>query len=492
MRRVALALVFLSCSWSQAFAQAPADPVAALCTPPAAGPGVFLYTIDLADKSTIGRRRYQPGDQVQIDLINKNPFRYDYNIKIEEKEIPEPALAAFFKVFNTSPTAALLAAVGKPGDKSRASDDLDCSEGLKVLDQLRTQYAGLKTQAEEITKLFKDLKDVADIEKLQKDQSCKDLVRAASDIRDLIQDAFDESKPDSLGAKLKKFDADLKEYEKAIEKAPSIGEFKEEVKTCRPPVPDLALAEFKVLLESVDSRQDKGLLKVASDFDAAAKEAKTTAKGIADVLKSPQGFYDIRFVGDYDTPTEVTVKVERKEKKSGADFSAYLETKLHFGGRQRFALAAGVAFSRLGQTTYKAVQGFELSSDGSQATGSDGKPIQTRVVGVDEDSNWRATPLILLHARFKEGCGLISGFHASFGFAGNTANNGVNLEYFLGPSISFAEERFFLTLGAYNGRTEKLQKGFFVGRGLPTAITDVPVTRGRSWGLGLAVTVRFQ
>jgi hypothetical protein len=87
---------------------------------------------------------------------------------------------------------------------------------------------------------------------------------------------------------------------------------------------------------------------------------------------------------------------------------------------------------------------------------------------------------------------LISGFHASFGFAGNTANNGVNLEYFLGPSISFAEERFFLTLGAYNGRTEKLQKGFFVGRGLPTAITDVPVTRGRSWGLGLAVTVRFQ
>ena len=134
------------------------------------------------------------------------------------------------------------------------------------------------------------------------------------------------------------------------------------------------------------------------------------------------------------------------------------------------ALAAGAAFSMLDQTDFGAVQGVERKKDGEPVLTADNKLNLTRVVGTKDEADQRVTPMIALHTRIAEGHGYISGYHVTFGFAGNVANNGVNLEYLTGLSFSFAEERFFLTLGAYNGRVEKLQDGFYKGLALPATV----------------------
>jgi hypothetical protein len=117
------------------------------------------------------------------------------------------------------------------------------------------------------------------------------------------------------------------------------------------------------------------------------------------------------------------------------------------------------------------------------------------VVGIKDKADERVTPLIILHTRFAEnrsGVKEISGYHFSFGFAGSTANNGMNLDYLVGLSISFAEERLFVTVGAYNARTERLRDGFYRGQPLATAFTEEPTELSRKWDLGFALTYKFR
>jgi hypothetical protein len=491
MRRVALVLVVLVGCQIRAEAQV-AAPVATLCTPEPPGPGVFRYAVDLATKRTTGKRHYQAEDEVQIVFTNKNIFLFDYNITVKEVPIPEPGLETFFKVFNTSPTAALLAAVKTPGEKSGGTPPPKCINALMDLENLRTQYNDLKRQANEITLKFKELKDGADPEqRFRSEMTCPEMVQVASEIVSLVDSSLDESRAGSLGQKLKLFGEALKKYQDAIEQQSATEAAFRAMLTqagCPPLIVQLGVEDFKTLLQSVDPNNDKGLRKVSADFASAAQDARTASKKISDALKDPLNFFEVDFK-DFGLPNNIDIAVERK-RKSDTKFAPYFNTTL-FGGRQRFALAAGVAFTSLDMKTYKSVQGFELDSSGNLVM-NNGQPNLTRVVGRDEDSSERVTPLIMLHTRVSEGNSWNSGYHLSFGFAGNLAGNGVNLEYLIGPSISFAEERFFITFGAYNGRTERLQKGFFPGRALPNTITDVPVTRGRTWDWGFAATYKFQ
>jgi hypothetical protein len=490
---VLLFLGMLPISQTQGFAQAP-DPTV-LCTPPQPPAGVLVYEISVANRSTQGKRRYGVEDQVQINVVDKNPFFFTHTVRVDEKVIPEPALATFFKLFDTSPTAALLATVNAPKTTApppapspnpavRGVPD-PCQTAFQDIESLRTQYASLKTSAERVTNLFADLKKKADPEtQLDERMTCKTLVAAAGGIVQSIRSAF----TGSLGQDLNSFKTALKAFKTDLARHKETSE-ELAIRLTRARCTDdfvvTAVKDYRAMKESVDPDNGNGLQKVANDFDAAAQKAQDTATQMANLLADSHNFYETHSTGGFTEAHDVTVTVERKNKKTGLDVPEFLKTEIHFGGRPRFALAAGAAFGQVGQTTYKVSQG--LTPD----TENPGQNKVIQVVGVDERSSGRAVPLVMLHARISEQNGWIPPIHGSFGFAGNTANNGLNLEYLVGLSASFAEERFFFTLGGYNGRTQKLQKDFSVGQELPTGITEVPVTRGRSWGLGFALTVRF-
>jgi hypothetical protein len=499
MRRVVLALVLLLGIHLRAGAQ-PADP----CAVPDPLKGVLRYTIDLSNGATDAKTRYKTDDQIQILFKNKNPFLYEYRIKIEEQAVPEPALGLFFKVFNTSATAALLAAVpseavppaAAPPPPPALAKKSDCDLALDAFrsarpdfKRLQATYRGLKSQAEQISKLFSDLQAGIDPEEknLQNPSNpCVVLAPAAVTIRDLIQQALNESIPGSLGQRLKQFGAELAAFGDSLKrqrrKLARARESLTEAECSAKRINEELEPLERKLREFLDA--EKSLRETSARFDTAANEARVEAKLISDILQNPQSFWETRQVGDYDEITLVTITVDRRDKKAATTaFSNFLVEKLRFGGRQRFALGAGAAFTPLDKTTYQAIQGLKM--DGTSA----------RVVGLEDDAGERVTPLIMLHTRIFERSRWIpwsSGWHLSLGFAGATGDNGVNLEYLTGLSASFAEERFFLTLGAYNGRTEKLQDGYSLGSELPNTVTSVPVARDRDWDIGFALTVKFR
>jgi hypothetical protein len=511
MRRLVLSLVGLFVFGSHTVAQAAPgpDPVATLCVPPALTKPLIPYEIDLATATPGTRVHYSTSNQVQIVFINKNPFLFDYRIKIEEKALPEPDLAAFFKLVNASSTAPLLTNLNSllpnnampplkqvelPNCKTAGSMAITALSG--ELGKLVDLYTSLKQQAEtSAASLAAWQKGITAKEEKLKDANagCEALVRSATDVTGAIDEWLDESRP-GFGQTLKSFKAGLDSLKmgvSAFEVSIAAQQIVLKQQMCLDATIVIIVAPFKDKLKSLqdqlDPKNEQGLQKAAANFDAAVKELSSKHDDIAAVLKDPRNFQEVRTVGDYDEITLVTITVDRK-KREEKDFpsSAFLTQKLRFGGRQRFALAMGAAFSGIDTTSFKVVQGLPLNQDGTP-----NGTTAARVVAIDEQSNQRLSPLVMLHTRLYDGTSSI-GFHFSLGFAGSTGNNGVNLEYLVGPSISFGEERFFLTFGAYNGRTQRLQNGFWVGKALPDSVPDVPVIKGRSWDWGVAATYKVR
>jgi hypothetical protein len=62
-------------------------------------------------------------------------------------------------------------------------------------------------------------------------------------------------------------------------------------------------------------------------------------------------------------------------------------------------------------------------------------------------------------------------WYATLGVTANSDNKGTSPEFLLGGSRSFAQQKFFFTLGAYIGERQKLDGGLQVGQTIPSTLT---------------------
>jgi hypothetical protein len=71
-------------------------------------------------------------------------------------------------------------------------------------------------------------------------------------------------------------------------------------------------------------------------------------------------------------------------------------------------------------------------------------------------------------------------------------NKGSNAEYLIGPSVSFAEDRTFLTVGLYGGQVQKLQAQLHPGGAIPKELAEIPVRKNTHWKLGVAMSWKIR
>jgi hypothetical protein len=101
--------------------------------------------------------------------------------------------------------------------------------------------------------------------------------------------------------------------------------------------------------------------------------------------------------------------------------------------------------------------------------------------------------MLMLNARLFDGKGPVSGVHMSLGVTAKPDDKGTNVEFLIGPSISFVEERLFLTFGGYAGRQKQLEGNLVPGQQLPKEFTDdIPTSNHLVWKPGIALTYKFK
>ncbi len=474
----------------------------ALCEPPADNDRKS-FKIDAATGVTTVDRKYDPNEKVRIVIVNKNPFANNYKLVIQENELGEPALQRFisgaFPFVNNIVGKQTAAGAGAPqapqaGDPQATTKAKAPCEGqletvrkeitradLEISNQdtqVQNELRGVVNSYTTLTSTIQPHIRIMAQEKI----ACATLKPKAEEFLSLVDGAAGNIATQPIREKAGKLQEEIdtqrgrvRVYEEAISAA------------CR----EASRAQIRHWQNqiSVTATNTAKVEAKLTEVETAIKSLKERRQVVEEVGSQAEAFYEVRHLRTFDSPTDVVVRLQARPQSSQKpeDFKDVTETvTLNFGGGPIFSVSAGIAFSQFEDRRYTRVQGLARSSPGAEPA----PPVQA-VVGLEEDSDWRTTPLVLLHARFWESGGGRFATHGSFGLSAKVENNDTAVEYLAGVSLSFAKS-WFMTGGFYYGEIERLAGDLYEGAPLPEDVAQPPVKSDHDWKFGLAFSYRIQ
>jgi hypothetical protein len=193
----------------------------------------------------------------------------------------------------------------------------------------------------------------------------------------------------------------------------------------------------------------------------------------------------------------------------GFGFSDNRETKIEVVKRDRLA-APGTADTReeiltvvcssplsiSGGFGFSALDEREFIFVPSTKTVTDSSGVASEVVinrfGFKNRSSFRALPVLLLNTRVWEPNDTIA-LHLSAGAAVDikTGQAGTDLEFIVGPSVSF-KRTLFVTTGMHVGRVPTLVGGFNIGQEVPNGISQPPIEKAYKNGFITTLTFKLR
>jgi len=354
---------------------------------------------------------------------------------------------------------------------------------------------------------FKDRYDVATAALHKVDKTRIELCRSSADF--LVQASLISITPNALlaiSAQLNTLQSTAFSLDSRIRKLAELDRDK-----CIPAATLLRLLEFpNALSQSVKKNQA-----VTDAISKLLGEVDQNRKTVQSVLSRPDSFAEVHTEGDFDRTSTVDfeLNVEPVDPSAGAQGSTTAKGtigtaasgraskgvadptykgQLKFGQGPHFSISGGLGFAPMEKVQFGAIKGIELDTSGNQLL-VNGKPNVTTIVGIKEKSPNRISPMVFLNGRFfsfDRSSSFFSGVHFTLGVTGKNDNKGTDVEFLLGPSLSFLDNNVFFTVGAYAGREQKLAGGMFKGLGLAAGV-DPSVSKSYQWGLGFAVSYRI-
>lgn len=450
-------------------------------------PVLDARTGQFAGPTSFGRK-----DTTQLMVINKNPFRFDYELQIDQHEVPEPAIGAFLTLAGISQESAPaeadvatpIAATPPPGSSAPAAAAQNCPAAMITTLDNRHQDLDSKRQRLErdITAAVNAYEKVqAAVERLQ--ASLLSTTATGPELCKLAKQVIAkaaEFKPDVQG---------LNASHNELQKLATTQEDALDALTCKAPT----MAEYRKRVRFMTGEFAKFAEKKIQEIEAAQTKLAEESKNVQNTLNKTDAFWSSHPLGPFRNRTDADVNIKRKDTTVDGSTLTDLRDEpvtLNFGGKQQFFLGGGIASSVANRRRYAAIDGFVLDRDGKFVLDENGKPKIGKVVGVEEESDGRVAPAVLLHGiiwrpkRGLDGIGLALG-------VGSSGGDETLIEYFVGPTFSFVDDHLFITLGAFRGVEEELAGDFYDGAEIPSTVTDLPLTERRTWHYGVSLTFRM-
>ena len=454
------------------------------------------FIIDARDGTTVGKRRFKLHENARIIIINKNPFLYDYRVTFKNTPIAETAIAGFFgswPLFVDTFKKSDKKGEGEPVQPSQPSQCQLRQEFPKELEAIDNLHARLVQDAVDLERMFNPLKEnyqrvaerVEGYKTIVYDQnsSCRTVCDTATLMRSTLQ-SYD---PDleTVTKAIKGFSAEVVLLQQWVEQLQQLARGNPQVDPATHPACAQELQDLSALAAGyvVDAQKlQTGIQKIIDGNE----KFKEVVKIINEVFSHPDAFLKVYFSDnvrkEFDLPNDLEITVERKAvKDDDKKFVKLVDpVTINFGGGARFAIAGGVVVSPFETITFKRVPALVNGQ-------------QTTIIGREESSNSRILPILMLHGRLWEGTGTVSGVHFSLGVTAKPTDKETNVEFLLGPSVSFIEQRLFFTFGGYAGRRKQLEGNLVPGQELPKEFTDdIPTSNHLVWKPGFALTYKFK
>lgn len=188
----------------------------------------------------------------------------------------------------------------------------------------------------------------------------------------------------------------------------------------------------------------------------------------------------------FDNNKETKVKLVKRDRLGEAGAAPVNEEIVTVVCSSPLSVSAGFGFSNVNEREFVFVPSTKTVTD---ANGQTSQTVISRF-GFKNNSSFRTLPVILLNTRIWEPNDTIA-LHASTGAAVDikTGQGGTDLEFIVGPSISFWRS-FFVTSGLHIGRVPKLAGGFELNQEVPTGISEPPIEK--TWKKGFVTTFTYK
>ena len=459
-----------------------------------------------------GRTRVPEDTRVKVVFVNKNPFKYDYSFKLTPTDLNKTTVISFLGLIPGVPgipgvmegTIAKAEAVpGKaalsPGAAAASLRNPSRASTLSQ-DQCDLFLIDLNTAVENSARMAKALTDSAKIVTAGTkayEQFLED-TNKTYDNQGARQERINFAKGlcDSGQAALPKLQAvldfDFDEFSKAFNldlfaAQVIVLENKLEPLPCDPNRKALYKKVIEALKVDVTTFKLK-LEELKKKVADGQKKLEPPAKIIKTALGSSRSFSEAAYAPTLGDATSVAIDITRRNLRDAVpkDEPIAVAPPLHIG-EPRVVLSGGIGFSSINERKIVRQQSLVPDANGAMVLGNR--------FGFENRSQFRPSGVIMINgilSRFNL-LGNSSSFALSGGLVFSNRSDGLATEFIAGPSLGFAKDKIFLTLGFHAARVEELSGGFKIGDPVPDGVTDpLPVQKNWLNGLIMSLTFRIQ
>jgi hypothetical protein len=231
---------------------------------------------------------------------------------------------------------------------------------------------------------------------------------------------------------------------------------------------------------------------VAAQYDDAIKVLRQWRDIFADANAQGESFFELPYVdagcgGAFDQNKETAVTLIKQDRLAANDTQPAEQELATVFCSSPFSISGGFGFSTVNEREFVFVPSIKSVTENGVTT----QKVINRF-GFKNNSSFRPIPLLLLNTRIYEPNDTIA-VHLSAG-AGvdiKTGQAGTDVEFVVGPSISF-KRSMFLTVGAHIGRVPKLAGGFTLDQEVPEGVSEPPVEKAWKTGVIFAFTYKLK
>jgi hypothetical protein len=481
---------------------APAAECAGRCEPPTSMDLQKTIEIDAATQRMSGPTSFPEDTAIEYILKHKNPFRFEYDVTVKTEEVDRATLRDAFAILGFPDIEKLL--------KDAQSSEQQAASAVQVAGAVRTTaFAGapaacdgvlstyrsslesagqdretaLESAKKSAAPLAKFKKDYVDFQKLVTDSNittvaCPGMCAAAAGALEGLKGL---TAPNELGAPVSR----LGELQTAIAALPArmtIELTTAQQTQCNGPIKVLTRQSLDFLDGTAKAAEPyKQLLKELADNRASYQ---ANLESLQRTLFSTTAFWSSHVIPGRDEPVTHTLTLTIKDKLDPKAPAQVFQLGTVRAGRAYVTFSAGPGLSFITQKEFGRQAGQVPNGSGGSDLGD--------VVAVTDQSSSTLGFVGQVNTRLLDIPSVKGALHLSFGASIGSGESDDDIGLFLGPSLSLARDRVFLTLAYHSLETTKLGGTFAVGQPVPEDLEgDIPTSKKRVGGLLLTLTVKM-
>lgn len=256
---------------------------------------------------------------------------------------------------------------------------------------------------------------------------------------------------------------------------------------------DAVKARFQDLRDSATALSRRG----PADGPAATFEEVRRVLGewreiFKDALREDEKYFELPYVDvgcgfSFDQNKETQVKLVKQDRLAPAGTDPSEQELTTVVCSSPFSISGGFGFSTVDERDFVFVQSTKEVTENGQTT----QKVINRF-GFKNKSSFRPIPLLLLNTRiYEQGDDIAYHISAGAGVDIKTGETGSDVEFIVGPSVSF-KRSMFITAGVHIGRVPKLAGGFEIGQEVPEGINEPPLEKEWKPGFIFAITFKLR